>query len=95
MSNDTIDNDGSIARKCGGAMRIFIFKSEVNPNLRAFGDDLAGIKLPGQFKPWRAVGSVAPNQDLPYKIARDEIEKAISESGFQLFRLKKRAKAAS
>jgi hypothetical protein len=41
------------------------------------------------------VGSVAPNQDLPYKIARDEIEKAISESGFQLFRLKKRAKAAS
>jgi hypothetical protein len=95
MSNDTIDNDESIARKCGGAMRIFIFKSEVNPNLRAFGGDLAGIKLPGQFKPWRAVGTIAANQDLPYKIARDEIEKAISESGFQLFRLKKRAKAAS
>jgi hypothetical protein len=95
MSNDTINNDESIARKSGGAMRIFIFKSEVNPNLRAFGGDLAGIELPGQFKPWRAVGTVAPNQDLPYKIARDEIEKAISESGFQLFRLKKSATAAS
>ena len=95
MSNDTIDNDESIARNGGGAMRIFIFKSEVNPNLRAFGGDLAGIKLPGQFKPWHAVGTVAPNQDLPYKIARDEIEKAISESGFQLFRLKKSATAAS
>jgi len=95
MSNDTIDNDESSARKRGGAMRIFIFKSEVNPNLRAFGGDLAGINLPGQFKPWRAVGAIAPNQDLPYKIARDEIERAISESGFQLFRLKKSAKAAS
>jgi hypothetical protein len=95
MSNDTIDNDESSDRKRGGAMRIFIFKSEVNPNLRAFGGDLAGIKLPGQFKPWHAVGTVAPNQDLPYKIARDEIERAISESGFQLFRLKKSATAAS
>jgi hypothetical protein len=95
MSNDTIDNDESIARKSGGAMRFFIFKSEVNPNLRAFGGDLAGIKLPGQFKPWHAVGAIAPNQDLPYKIARDDIEKAISECGFQLFRLKKSTKAAS
>ena len=93
MSNDTIDNDESIARKSGGAMRIFIFKSEVNPNLRAFGGDLAGIKLPGQFKPWRAVGAIAPNQELPYKIARDDIEKAINECGFQLFRLKKRTNA--
>ena len=95
MSNDTFGNDESIDRKTAGAMRIFIFKSEVNPNLRAFGGDLAGIKLPGQFKPWRAVGTIAPNQDLPYKIARDDIEKAISECGFQLFRLKKSTKAAS
>jgi hypothetical protein len=95
MSNDAIDNDEGIARKSGGAMRIFIFKSEVNPDLRAFCGDLAGIKLPGQFKPWHAVGAVAPTQDLPYKIARDDIEKAISESGFQLFRLKKKTKAAS
>jgi hypothetical protein len=88
------DNDESIDRKSGGTMRIFVFKSEANPELRAFGGDLAGIKLPAQFKPWRAVGTIAPNQDLPYTIARDDIEKAISECGFQLFRLKKTAKAA-
>jgi hypothetical protein len=67
--SDDFDNEGSIDRKGGGAMRIFIFKSEMKPDLRAFGGDLAGIKLPGQFKPWRAVGAIAPNQDPPYKIA--------------------------
>jgi hypothetical protein len=85
----TADKDEVINHKRGDAMRIFIFKSEKNPNLRAFGGDLAGIKLPGQFKPWRAVGAIAPNQELPYKIARDDIEKAINEFGFQLFRFKK------
>ena len=95
MSHDNFGNDESIDRKSGGTMRIFVFKSEANPELRAFGGDLAGIKLPAQFKPWRAVGTIAPNQDLPYKLARDDIEKAISECGFQLFRLKKTAKAAS
>jgi hypothetical protein len=95
VSYDTFDTDESIEHKGGGAMRIFIFKSEANPELRAFGGDLAGTKLPGQFKPWRAVGAIAPNQDPPYKIARDGIEKAINEQGFQLFRFKKRTKAAS
>jgi hypothetical protein len=95
MAHDTFDNDQSIDRKSGGTMRIFVFKSEANPDLRAFGGDLAGIKLPAQFKPWRAVGAIAANQELPYKIARDDIEKAINECGFQLFRFKKKAKAAS
>jgi len=90
MSHDTFDSKESIEHKSGGDMRIFIFKSEAKPDLRAFGGDLAGIKLPGQFKPWRAVGAIAPNQDPPYKIARDDIEKAIKECGFQLFRLKKK-----
>jgi hypothetical protein len=94
MSHDTLDSDEGIEHKSGGAMRIFIFKSEAKPDLRAFGGDLAGLKLPGQFKPWRAVGAIAPNQDPPYKIARDDIEKAIKECGFQLFRLKKKTKAA-
>ena len=93
MSQDSFDNDESSNRKSGGAMRIFIFKSEANPDLRAFGGDLVGTMLPGQFKPWRAVGAIAPNQELPYKIARDDIEKAINECGFQLFRLKKRTNA--
>jgi hypothetical protein len=93
MSQVTADKDELNNHKRGGAMRIFVFKSEANPDLRAFGGDLAGIKLPGQFKPWRAVGAIAANQDPPYKIARDDIEKAINEFGFQLFRLKKKTKA--
>jgi hypothetical protein len=93
MKHFIADKDEIINHNRGGAMRIFIFKSEANPDLRAFGGDLAGIQLPSQFKPWHAVGAIAPNQDLPYKIARDDIEKAINECGFQLFRLKKRTKA--
>jgi hypothetical protein len=73
----------------GGLMRIFIFKSEVNPDLRAFGGDLDGSKLPSQFEPWSAVGAVAPEQVPPYKFPRDVIEKAIDDQGFQLFRLSK------
>ena len=48
-------------------MRIFIFKSEARPDLRAFGGDLAGSQLPRQFKPWRAVegGASQTNRVLP------------------------------
>ena len=70
-------------------MRIFIFTSEAKPDLRAFGADLAGSQVPSQFKPWRAVGAVAPGQQPPYKLPRDVIEKAIKDQGFQLFRLSK------
>ena len=45
-------------------MRIFIFESEAKPDLRAFGGDLAGSQLPSQFKPCRAVGAVAPGQEV-------------------------------
>jgi hypothetical protein len=100
MSDDSSKDDATADRKpadhkTGGTMRIFIFKSEANPGLRAFGGDLAGIQLPAQFKPWRAVGATAPDKDLPYKIARDAVEKAINECGFQLFRLKKTPKAVA
>jgi hypothetical protein len=71
-------------------MRIFIFKSDANPDLGAFSGDLAGLKLPGQFKPWRAVGAVAPDQKPPYKLSREVIEQAINAQGFQLFRLSKK-----
>ena len=71
-------------------MRIFIFKSEANPDLGAFCGDLAGLQLPSQFKPWRAVGAVAPDGVPPYKLSRDAIETAINASGFQLFRLSKK-----
>jgi hypothetical protein len=72
-----------------GFTRIFIFKSEAKPDLRAFGGDLAGSQLPSQFKPWRAVGAVAPGQQPPYNLPRGVIEKAIKDQGFQLFRLSK------
>jgi hypothetical protein len=71
-------------------MRIIIFKSDTNPDLRAFTDDLAGLRLPSQFKPWRAVGAVAPDSDPPYKLSRDVIEAAIAARGFQLFRVSKK-----
>jgi hypothetical protein len=71
--------------------RIFIFKSEANSDLRAFGGDLAGMRLPSQFKPWRVIGAVAPGRAPPYNLSRDVIEKAIDGQGFQLFRLGKKA----
>ena len=40
-------------------MRLFIFKSEPKPELRAFGGDLTGSQLPKQFGPWHAIGAVA------------------------------------
>jgi hypothetical protein len=71
-------------------MRLFIFKSEADPSLGAFSGELAGLQLPGQFAPWRAVGAVAPGGDPPHKLSRDVIEAAINERGFQLFRLSKK-----
>ena len=70
--------------------RIFIFKSEANADLRAFGGDLAGIALPSKFSPWRAVGTVAPNQSPPHKLSRAVIEAAIKDRGFQLWRVSKK-----
>jgi hypothetical protein len=71
-------------------MRIFIFKSEVSPELRAFGGDLAGMSLPSQFKPWRAVGAIAPDGDPPHNLSREVIETAINERGYQLWRMSKK-----
>jgi hypothetical protein len=90
MADDVPQNDEGLAPNRGEAMRIFIFKSEANPSLGAFCGDLAGLQLPSQFKPWRAVGAIAPDRDPPYKLSRDAIETAINARGFQLFRLSKK-----
>ncbi len=71
-------------------MRIFIFRSEVSADLRAFAGDMAGSRLPDQFKPWRVTGAVAPDQDPPYQFSRQTIEAAIRDHGFQLWRLSKK-----
>ncbi len=80
------------AEKTDTPMRIFIFKSETSPDLRAFGGDLAGSRLPVQFRPWHAIGSIAPEGDFPYKLSRESIETAINDSGYQLWRMRKKSK---
>jgi hypothetical protein len=70
-------------------MRIFIFKSERSPDLRAFSDDQEGNKLPAQFRPWHAIGVIRPESALPHNLSREVIEAAIANVGFQLWRMKK------
>ena len=74
-------------------MRIFVFKSDMNENLRAFAGDLLGSKLPTQFRPWHAIGTIAPDKDPPHKFSRKQIEEAINGQGFQLWRMKTAAKS--
>jgi hypothetical protein len=89
MVSDASTTGEDQAAAAGRAIRIFIFKSEARPDLGAFTGDLAGLALPSQFKPWRVVAAVAPDQDPPYKLSREVIEVAIKARGFQLFRLGK------
>ena len=74
-------------------MRLYVFKSDANGELRAFAGDLAGSRLPERFRPWHAVGAVAPDAAPPHGLSRGEIEKAIEAQGFQLWRMKAAAKA--
>jgi hypothetical protein len=69
-------------------MRLYIFKSEVKADLRAFAADPAGAKLPPKFRPWHAVGVVRPDKDPPHGLGREQIETAIADHGFQLWRMK-------
>ena len=81
---------GIVGGEQGETMRIFIFKSEASPDLRAFCGDLVGSRLPIQFKPWRVVGAIAPDNDPPHNLSRQAIETAINDSGFQLWRVRKK-----
>lgn len=76
-------------------MRMYIFKSDTSNGLRAFASDLAGSRLPEQFRPWHAIGVVGPDKDPPHKLSRDAIEKGINANGFQLWRVKPKSKAAA
>jgi len=69
-------------------MRLYIFKSDVKSELRAFAADLMGTKLPDQFGPWHAIGIVGPGKDPPHRLSREVIERAIETHGFQLWRMK-------
>jgi hypothetical protein len=83
-------NNNDVTVKQGTAMRIFIFTSEARPDLRAFGAALDGNQLPKQFRPWRAIGAVAPDRDPPHNLSRAAIEQAIKKEGFQLWRMSKK-----
>jgi hypothetical protein len=72
-------------------MRIYIFKSETNRDLRAFAGDLTGSKLPQNHGPWTATGVIAAGKAPPHNFSRDHIEEAIDAVGFQLWRLRKKA----
>jgi hypothetical protein len=74
-------------------MRLYIFKSDANNELRAFAGDITGSRLPERFRPWHAVGAVGPGKAPPHNLSRDDIEKAIGVQGFQLWRMKPGAKA--
>lgn len=69
-------------------MKLYIFKSETNTNLKAFSDNSAGDKLPEQFRPWRAIGVVPLDRAPPHNFARAAIEQAIADHGFQLWRMR-------
>jgi hypothetical protein len=69
-------------------MNIYIFKSEKKSELRAFAGDVQGSKLPGQFRPWHAIGVVSAGKALPHKLPRAAVEDAIAAQGFQLWRFK-------
>jgi hypothetical protein len=75
-------------------MRIYVFKSDLQKGLRAFAGDLAGSKLPDQFAPWHAVGVIGPDKKPPHRLPRNQIEEAIAEQGFQLWRMKAKTEAA-
>jgi hypothetical protein len=51
-------------------MRIYIFKSDAKRELRAFAGDVAGSRLPEQFRPWHLVGPVGPDKDPPHNRSR-------------------------
>jgi hypothetical protein len=74
-------------------MRIYIFKSETQNDLHAFAADAGGHKLPERFRPWHAVGVVAPGRAPPHNLSRQHIEAAIEAEGFQLWRMKPKVEA--
>jgi hypothetical protein len=74
-------------------MRIYIFKSDTKPDLRAFAADEIGSMLPENHGPWTATGIIGPTSAPPHNISRQTIEQAIGTTGFQLWRFVKKAKA--
>lgn len=69
-------------------MRIYMFKSQPKPELRAFADDQSGRSLPAKFAPWHVTGVITEEKKPPFQLPRAAIEEAIRTQGFQLWRMK-------
>ena len=76
-------------------MRIYVFKSASTERLRAFAADPDINNLPRQHGPWVVTGAIAPGGTPPHNFSREAIEKAITMSGFQLWRLRESTEVQS
>ena len=61
------------------------FRSERRPDLHAFADDSAGLKLPREDGPWRLVRSVDPGEGWTGAADRSAVETGIRMNGYYLF----------
>lgn len=68
---------------------IFKFSSGSVPGLFAFAGDQAGSSLPERHGPWMIFGKVLPQERVPHGLDRKTVESAISDHGFQLWRMKR------
>ena len=70
---------------------IYKFASTAPNGLFAFAGDRAGTQLPEKHGPWKSAGTIQARESIPHRLDRNVIEQAISEQGYQMWRLKKDA----
>jgi hypothetical protein len=69
-------------------MKIYTFASEAPNRLLAFAGDRVGSTLPERHGPWKSVGEIGPDEKVQHGLDRDQIERAIREHGYQMWRRK-------
>jgi hypothetical protein len=69
-------------------MRIFVFRSRVKPDLRAFSGAASGEGLPEKYGPWDAIGVIRPDVSPPHGFSRETIEASIARDSYQLWMLR-------
>lgn len=72
-------------------MMIYTFASDARSHLFAFAGDRAGSSLPVQHGPWKSVGDIGSDDKIQHGLDRKLVEQAISEHGYQMWRMKKAA----
>jgi hypothetical protein len=69
-------------------MKIWTFASDAPSRLLAFSGDRTGSSLPERHGPWKSVGEIGPNEKVQHGLDRKQIEQAIQEHGYQMWRMK-------